>query len=135
MSQRAQSESGNSKAYLAALLAWIIPGAGHVSAGRPLRGFIVGGVVVLMFASGLFLGGHLFGFHSVSDVGLLGYVYGFCNLGVGLIYFLCLWANIGLLDQAQRGTAEYGNIFLMIAGLLNFLAALDTYDIKVGRKP
>ncbi len=29
---------------------------------------------------------------------------------------------------------EYGNTFLMTAGLLNFLVILDAYDIAAGRK-
>jgi hypothetical protein len=31
-------------------------------------------------------------------------------------------------------TYEYGNTFLIVAGLLNFLVMLDAYDIAVGRK-
>lgn len=135
MSAKTEGVERRMGAWLAALLAWAIPGAGHVYAGRAQRGLIICGVVLTMFVAGLLLGGHLFGLHNVSDVGLLAYVYGFCNFGIGFVYFLCLWANLGVADQAQRATAEYGNIFLMIAGLLNFLAALDAYDIRVGRKP
>jgi hypothetical protein len=87
-----------------------------------------------MFVAGLLLGGHLYGPHSSADIGLLAYVYGFCNLGLGLAYVVCLWAGIGLADQAARATAEYGNIFLIIAGLLNYLSMLDAFDIAAGRK-
>jgi len=31
-------------------------------------------------------------------------------------------------------TYEYGNTFLIVAGLLNFLVMLDAYDIGAGRK-
>jgi hypothetical protein len=31
-------------------------------------------------------------------------------------------------------TYEYGNTFLMTAGLLNFLVILDAFDIAMGRK-
>ena len=102
--------------------------------GRGIRGLIMGSLVVLMLVLGLLLGGHLFGPHNASDAGLLAYVYGFCDLGTGLIYFICLWSKIGITDQAQRATAEYGNIFLIVAGLINYLAALDSFDIGVGRK-
>jgi hypothetical protein len=94
----------------------------------------MGALVALMFVLGVFLGGHLFGPHNVSDAGLLAYVYGFCDLGMGLAYFVCLWSNTLVADQAQRATAEYGNIFLIIAGLINYLAALDSFDIATGRK-
>jgi hypothetical protein len=99
-----------------------------------MRGIIMGALVALMFVAGLFLGGHLFGPQNVSDAGLLAYVYGFCDFGMGLTYFVCLWSNTGMADQAQRATAEYGNIFLIIAGLINYLSALDSFDIAMGRK-
>lgn len=121
-------------AFAAGLLTWLVPGAGYVWAARPLRGLVAVVVVIAMFAAGLLFGGHLFGLQNVPEVGLLAYVYGFCDFGMGLLYFLCQWLGIGLADQAQRATAEYGNIFLMVAGLLNFLAALDTFDLMVGRK-
>jgi hypothetical protein len=37
--------------------------------------------------------------------------------------------------HAARATYEYGNTFLLIAGLLNYLVMLDAFDISVGRKP
>jgi hypothetical protein len=80
------------------------------------------------------LGGHLYGLHNVAEAGALAYVFGVCDLGTGLLYLLSLWGGIGLVDQASRATAEYGNILLMVAGLLNYLLALDVYDLCVGRK-
>ena len=122
------------RAWAAGVLAWALPGAGHLLIGKTLRGLTLGGVVLLMFAAGLLLGGHLYGPHSSADIGLLAYVYGFCNLGLGLVYAACLWAGVGLADQAARATAEYGNVFLIIAGLLNYLSMLDAFDIAAGRK-
>lgn len=121
--------------WLTGLAAWLLPGVGHLLLGRVWRGLLLGGVVIGMFLVGLFLGGHLFGLQNTSEVGLLAYVYGFCNLGLGAVYFICNFAGIASVDKAQMATAEYGNIFMMIAGLLNFLAALDAFDISAGRKP
>jgi hypothetical protein len=121
-------------AFMVGILGWALPGVGYMFKGRILRGVIVGGVVFAMLIVGLRLGGHLFNTQQGAELGLLAYVYGFCDLGTGLTYFFCLWRGIGVAEQAQRATAEYGNIFLMIAGLLNFLAALDSFDIAVGRK-
>lgn len=122
------------RAFAVSLLTWAIPGAGYFLVGKSLRGLIMCILVACMFVVGLLLGGHLFGPHNVSDAGLLAYVYGFCDLGLGLTYFLCLLSNTGIADQAQRATAEYGNIFLIIAGLINYLAVLDCFDIAMGRK-
>ncbi|MFL6231301.1 MAG: DUF6677 family protein [Pyrinomonadaceae bacterium] len=121
-------------AFAVGLLGWAVPGVGYLLKGRIVRAVIVGGAVFAMLFIGLSMGGHLFNSQQSADIGLLAYVYGFCDLGAGLTYFFCLWKGIGVVEQAQRATAEYGNIFLMIAGLLNFLAALDSFDIAVGRK-
>ena len=122
------------RAWLAGALTWAVPGVGHLLIGKMTRGLILGSVVLLMFVLGLLLGGHLYGPHSSADIGMLAYVYGFCNLGLGLAYAVCLWAGVGLTDQAARATAEYGNVFLIIAGLLNYLSMLDAFDIAAGRK-
>jgi hypothetical protein len=45
--------------------------------------------------------------------------------------------GVGFADDPQsaaRATYEYGNTFLLIAGLLNYLAMLDAFDISAGRK-
>ena len=123
------------QAWLIGAVAWAVPGLGHIWVGRSTRGLIIGGTVILMFLSGLWLGGHLHGLHNTPDIGMLAYVYGFCNLGLGLIYLVCLFAGVGLADQAALPTAEYGNVFLIVAGLLNYLSMLDAYDIAAGRKP
>lgn len=121
-------------AWLTGLAAWLIPGVGHLLSGRIARGLLLGGTVITMFLVGLPLGGHLNGLQNVPEVGLLAYVYGFCDLGLGAIYFLCVLNGVAQADNAQMATAEYGNIFMMIAGLLNFLVALDAFDIRSGRK-
>jgi hypothetical protein len=59
------------------------------------------------------------------------------NLGTGILYIVCWLMGVGFADdpsQAARATFEYGNTFLLIAGLLNYLTMLDAFDIAVGRK-
>jgi hypothetical protein len=59
------------------------------------------------------------------------------NLGSGLLYLASWVLGIGFTDdptQAARATYEYGNTFLLIAGLLNYLSMLDAFDISAGRK-
>ena len=36
--------------------------------------------------------------------------------------------------EVTATTYEYGNTFLIVAGLLNFLVILDAFDIAKGRK-
>ena len=56
------------------------------------------------------------------------------NVGAGLLYVICWITNTGFAEHAQIVTYEYGNTFLLVAGLLNYLAMLDAFDIAAGRK-
>ncbi|HEV2705570.1 MAG TPA: DUF6677 family protein [Pyrinomonadaceae bacterium] len=120
-------------AWIAALAGWLLPGAGHLLQGRAWRALLLGGVVWLMFWSGVSLGGHLYSF-SEGEAGLLSYVFAFCDLGTGALYFVSKAAGVALTEQPRLPTSEYGNVFLMVAGLLNFLLSLDAFDISAGRK-
>lgn len=128
-----QVEEETVKAWVAGLLAWAVPGVGHFYAGRFLRGGILGGVVWVMFLVGINLGGHLYGLMDSSS-GFLSYVFGFFDLGAGVPYIVARAAGFATMEQAHLPTAEYGNIYLMCAGLLNYLLALDAFDIVAGRK-
>ncbi len=120
-------------AWLAGLVGWAVPGIGHLMQGRVHRGLLLGGAVWVMFISGILLGGQLYGILS-SGAGVLSYVFGFLNLGTGLLYVLCQTLGIATENLSMLATSEYGNIFLMVAGLLNYLLALDAFDIGAGRK-
>jgi hypothetical protein len=121
-------------AWLIGLAAWAVPGLGHVLQRRWMRGLLLGGAVWVMFIVGLWLGGHLF---TVTDHGFAALVQLLpmsANVGSGLLFLFCWLTNTGFAEQAQRLTYEYGNTFLLVAGLLNYLAALDAFDIAAGRK-
>ena len=123
-------------AWVFGLAAWAVPGLGHLLQRRWARGLLLGGAVWLMFFTGLWLGGHLFTVSS-NDQGLAALVQLLpmsANVGAGLLYVFCWLTNTGFTEQAQRLTYEYGNTFLLVAGLLNYLAALDAFDIAAGRK-
>jgi len=93
----------------------------------------------MCFVSGLMMGGHLFKY-SGGEAGLSSLLQVppmIANLGTGLLYLVCWGLGLGFTDdpaQAARATYEYGNTFLLIAGLLNYLAMLDAFDISAGRK-
>jgi hypothetical protein len=123
-------------AWLIGLAAWAVPGFGHLLQRRWARAALLGGAVWVMFFTGLWLGGHLFTVTS-KDEGLSALVQLLpmsANVGSGLLYVFCWLTNTGFAEQAQRVTYEYGNAFLLVAGLLNYLAALDAFDIAAGRK-
>jgi hypothetical protein len=118
---------------------WFLPGAGHLLQGRWIRAILLGGTIWVCFVSGLMMGGHLFkysgaekGFSALLQIPPM-----IANLGTGLLYLVCWMFGFGFTDdpqQAARATYEYGNTFLLIAGLLNYLAMLDAFDISAGRK-
>jgi hypothetical protein len=123
-------------AWLMGLAAWAVPGAGHLLQRRWLRAALAGGSVWVMFLLGLWLGGHLYALTG-NEQGfgvLLQLLPMIANVGSGLLYVVCWVANIGFAEQAQISTYEYGNTFLLVAGLLNYLVALDAFDIAAGRK-
>lgn len=126
------------RAWLLGLAAWAVPGAGHCAQGRWARGFVLGGSVLLMCILGGILGGQ-FNDVTVSVNGFLPRVFGLFSVGTGFFYVWSLMTGVWLSDPtvaevAKSATFEYGNTFLMVAGLLNYLVALDAFDLAVGRK-
>ena len=123
-------------AWLIGIAAWALPGAGHLIQKRWARGLLLGGAVWTMFLTGLWLGGHLFTVTSKDQglAALLQLLPMSANVGAGLLYIICWITNTGFSEHAQLVTYEYGNTFLLVAGLLNYLAMLDAFDIGAGRK-
>lgn len=127
------------QAWWMGVAAWLVPGAGHYLQGRWGRGLIISGVICGMFAIGLIFGGHLFnlGGNVEGTSKLLQLPPMIANLGTGILYLICWASNSGFSDAAEYAklaTFEYGNTFLLVAGLLNYLAMLDAFDIAAGRK-
>ena len=119
--------------WLAALAGWLVPGLGHLMQGRFLKGALGGLAILLLFALGVALGGHVYGLWDTSE-GLLSTLFGFCDLGSGLPYIASRATGFAVREQPELATSEYGNVFMMVAGLLNFILALDAFDIGAGRK-
>src|SRR3954469_6146454 len=111
-------------------LAWLIPGAGHLLQGRRQKGLTFLIALPLMFAIGLWLEGRLFPLEMSDPLVFLGAL---ANRGIGAPYFVARMMDAGL-GTVTAASYEYGNTFLMTAGLLNFLVVLDAFDIAKGRK-
>jgi hypothetical protein len=132
-------EKASTQAWLLGAAAWFVPGAGHLLQGRWIRALLVGGPVWICFIFGFRMGGHLFRVDG-SEQGLSALLQVppmIGNLGTGLLYIVCWIAGVGFAHESQQAalpTFEYGWTFLIIAGLLNYLAMLDAFDIAAGRK-
>ena len=112
------------------VIAWAVPGAGHLWLGRLHRGVIFLVALPLMFAVGLWLEGRIFPFDVGQPLAALAAV---ADLGIGAPYFLARALELGE-GRVISTTYEYGNTFLVVAGLLNMLVVIDAFDIALGRK-
>jgi len=83
-----------------------------------------------MFGLGLLLQGRLFPFDLGEPLVALA---AFANAGLGLPWIAGRALGLGN-GVVTVVTYEYGNTYLIVAGLLNFLVMLDAYDIGAGRK-
>jgi hypothetical protein len=111
-------------------LAWALPGAAHLWLGRRQKGLMFLVTLPLMFAIGLLLEGRLFPFDVSQPLVALAAL---ANVGMGVPYLLASAAGAGRGDVVAV-TYEYGNAFLIVAGLLNMLVLLDAFDVAEGRK-
>jgi hypothetical protein len=125
----AQKESQQGFVYLPLIAGWLVPGAGHFLLRKWGRGALLAASIVGMFALGLAMQGKLYGgAHDILDMlGLAG------DLGSGLLYIVSRALGLGA-DQVQVTTADYGTRFIVVAGLLNVIAAVDAHNLRTGRK-
>jgi len=118
-------------AIIAPIVGWLIPGAGHLLLRRYVRGGLLLISIVAMFAIGLGLQGRIYKPNGGDILDILGFV---GDVGTGALYFLARmmdWGNV----MAANAAADYGKTFLIVAGLLNFIAAADAHHIALGKKP
>jgi hypothetical protein len=113
-----------------ALAGWLVPGLGHVLAGRWGRGVIYFLTVAALAITGFLQRGFVFSPHFTNAFGLLGFL---ADIGAGVFYFAAKIFEIGGPDIA-RAAGDYGTRFIATAGVLNMLIALDAYALSVGEK-
>lgn len=117
--------------YLAPLLGWLVPGAGHLVQRCWVRGGLLMASISAMFFVGLAMQGKIYAFNTGDILEILGF---FGNLGAGGLYFFTRFMDEGQ-GAIHRATADYGTKFIIVAGLLNIIAAVDAYHIATGKKP
>ena len=108
---------------------WLLPGAGHFWQRRWIRGLLLLSSIGGMFLLGLAMQGKLYtGAHDI--LGMLGLA---GDLGTGLFYLISRQLGFGA-EFVQVTTADYGTRFIVVAGLLNVIAAVDAHNLYTGRK-
>lgn len=126
----------------AIVAAWLVPGAGHLVLRRYGRALIFFATIVGAFILGLTLNGHLY-WPTVAEPGstfhydLITVLWFFAEIGSGMCYLASYALGFGMTaipQAAASPTFEYGNTFMFLAGLLNYLVIHDAFDIAAGRK-
>ncbi len=118
-------------AILAPALGWLIPGAGHLIQRRWTRGFLLMASVAIMFTLGVLMDGKVYSYNTGDLLDMLGFV---GDLGAGAMYIVTLAMDWGK-GAIQLASADYGTKYIIVAGLLNIISAVDAYDIAIGKKP
>jgi len=115
--------------YLPLIVGWLVPGGGHFLLRKWGRGALLAISILSMFALGLAMQGRLYAnAHDILEMlGLAG------DLGSGLLYFVGRALGLGT-ESVQLTTADYGTRFIVVAGLLNVIAAVDAHNLRTGRK-
>jgi hypothetical protein len=125
----AQSETQKGFVFLPLIAGWLVPGAGHFLLRKWTRGALLAASIVGMFAVGIVMQGKLHSNpHDILDIlSLAG------DLGNGLLYVVSRLLGLGA-EHVQVTTADYGTRFIVVAGLLNVIAAVDAHNLRTGRK-
>jgi hypothetical protein len=115
--------------YLPLIAGWLFPGAGHFLLRKWGRGALLCASILGMFLMGLAMKGKLYtGAQDILD--MLGFV---GDLGNGLLFFFGRIFGLGA-DQVTVTVGDYGTKFIVVAGLLNVIAAVDAHNLRTGRK-
>ena len=97
---------------------------------RWIRGALLFISIVTLFLLGLAMQGRIYRANGGDILDMLGFV---GNIGAGALYLLAL-ANDWGHGAIAFATADYGTKFMIVAGLLNFIAVADAYHIAIGKK-
>jgi hypothetical protein len=115
---------------LTLLAGWLIPGGGHLLLGRWIRALLLFLAIVGMFAVGIALQGKIYTPNTGEPLDMLGFA---GDVGAGLLYLLGRLVGWGQ-APVLIAVADYGTKFIVVAGLLNIVAAVDAHSLASGRK-
>ena len=115
---------------LAPAIGWLIPGAGHMIQKRWIRGALLFISIASLFLLGLAMQGRIYKANGGDILDILGFV---GDVGAGAFYIITLVQDWGQ-GAIAFATADYGTKFMIVAGLLNFIAVADAYHIAIGKK-
>jgi len=115
---------------LVLIAGWLVPGAGHFLLKKWIRGLLILISIVAMFGIGLALKGKVYSPNTAELLDMLNFA---GDIGAGLLYALARAFDLGQ-SAVQIAIADYGTKFIVVAGLLNIIAAVDAHSLATGRK-
>jgi hypothetical protein len=124
------AEQSSSMSAMVLIAGWLIPGAGHFLLRKWIRGTLLFVSIVAMFFIGLALKGKIYSPNTGDLLDILNFV---GDLGNGLLYVIARIFDLGHVT-VELATADYGTKFMVVAGLLNVVAAVDAHSLATGRK-
>ena len=127
---KGRTAANSNMAIIAPLAGWLLPGLGHFIQRRWIRGLLLMLAVFIMFFAGVGMQGKVYGFNTGDLLDILGFV---GDVGSGLLYFIARSLDWGG-GNIQRAVADYGTKYIVVAGLLNIIAAVDAHQIAIGKK-
>jgi hypothetical protein len=127
---RSKEESKSFAAGIVLIAGWLVPGLGHLLQGFWVRAVLLFAAIVSMFALGLAMHGKIYAPNTGEILDMLGFVGDLGNLGLYILSSFFGWGQ----NIVTVVTADYGTKFIVVAGLLNFIAAVDAHSLKLGRK-
>ena len=127
---RAAGKTTTMPAAMILLAGWLVPGAGHFLLRKWIRGSLILISIVAMFGIGLALKGKIYSPNTAELLDMLNFA---GNLGTGLLYVIARVFDLGQ-ASVQVATADYGTKFIVVAGLLNIISAVDAHSLATGRK-
>jgi uncharacterized protein DUF6677 len=120
----------NLMSVVAPAVGWLIPGAGHMIQKRWIRGILLLISIATLFVLGLMMQGRIYKANGGDILDILGFI---GDMGAGGLYIVTLAQDWGQ-GAIAFATADYGTKFMIVAGLLNFIAVADAYHIAIGKK-
>ena len=115
---------------LVLIAGWLVPGLGHLLVGKKIRALLLFVSILGMFLIGIALAGKVYQPNTGDILDILGFV---GQLGMGLLYVVSRVFSLGAASNVNT-LADYGAKALVIAGLLNLIAAVDAHSLANGRK-
>lgn len=118
-------------------ISWLLPGAGHFYLKKKFKSIVFLAGTILLLSMGVLMQGKFFvpytvvtspfgvateSYHPLLILGFLG------DLGSGIFYFIISMLGLGK-GAISEITFNYGTTYMVSAGLINYLVALNAFDI------